>query len=95
MTNRVLGSRRTTMEILYEILSMCSDGGTNKTTIMYGSNLSHDQLQRYLSLLSTKNLVDVDDSGRFQVTSSGREMLGRLSTVTRMLRDLRQEMEAS
>ena len=95
MTNRVLGSRRTTMEILYEVLSACSNGGTNKTAIMYGSNLSHDQLQRYLSLLSTKKLVDVDDSGRFRVTSSGQEMLGRVSTVTRMLRDLRREMEAS
>ena len=61
MTNRVLGSRRMTMEIL----SACDNRGTNKTSVMYGSNLSHSQCHRYLPLLSTKKLVDADNFSRF------------------------------
>jgi predicted transcriptional regulator len=50
MAKSSIGSRRSTVEIIFDILSVCSDGA-NKTAIMYQSNLSHDQLARYLTYL--------------------------------------------
>ena len=49
-----------------DILSMCSDGGANKTAIMYRSNLSHDQFVRYLAYLADRELL----TGRMEIPRS-------------------------
>jgi predicted transcriptional regulator len=47
---------RSGMEILASIISAAMDG-TKKTHVMYRANLSHSQLQRYLTFLESRGLV--------------------------------------
>jgi len=81
MAKALIGNRRSTFEIAHEILSVCDNGGTNKTAIMYGSNLSYRQLQWYLSLLSGQELIYRDDDGKFKLIAEGEKALGQISTV--------------
>ena len=52
---------------------------------MYRSNLSYAQLRRYLSLLSTQQLIDKNDVGHFQVTPRGRKAMRQMASVMRSL----------
>ena len=87
MARAILGSRRSTMEIVQEILSVCDNGRAKKTAIMCRSSLSYDQLRRYLSLLSQQDLVRRNEEGRFQVTPTGQRTLRQMSGVLRALRN--------
>ena len=89
MSTAVMGGRRSTVEIVHEILALCDNGGINKTAIMYRSNLSYDQLRKYLAMLSEEDLIAKNDVGHFQVTSAGEKTLKRMSTAIKSLRDLR------
>ena len=42
MANLITGGRRSAVEIIRQILSVCADDGANKTPIMYDSNLSSE-----------------------------------------------------
>ena len=94
MPSPIMGSRRTSMEIVHEILSLCDNGGINKTAIMYRSNLSYDQLRRYLSALCEDDLIAKNERGLFEVTFTGRKALKRMSNAIHTLRHLRTEIEA-
>jgi len=69
---------RTRVEILANILQVASNR-TLKTHIMYRANLSHRQLEKYLSFLETKGmleqLLDVDGVMKFHVTQKGIDFL--------------------
>ncbi len=67
--------RRTAVEIVHEILSVCDNGGARKTAIMYRCNLNFFQLKRYLSGLSDKKLIRESDAGTFQLTPKGQATL--------------------
>ena len=62
---------------------------------MYQNNLSYAQLQRYLSLLSSRNVIWRDEMGYYQVTSEGQTILKRVSGVLRNRRDLRWMLDPS
>jgi len=81
----ITGRRRSAVEIVQDILSVCDNGGVNKTAIMYKSNLSYDQLRRYLVLLSEQDLIRKNDEGRFQITPSGKKTLRQMSSVLNAL----------
>ena len=85
--------RRSSIDIVHDILAVCDNGGINKTGIMYRSGLSYDQLRRYLSLLSNKQLIGRNQEGKFQVTPKGQQTLQRVANVVQGLRDLRIELE--
>ncbi len=85
MTTTVRGSRRSSMEIIQQILKICDKGGVNKTSIMYKGNLSYDQLQRYLGLLSSQELLHRAQEGRFTTTPKGQ---GTLRHLSELLEDL-------
>ena len=89
MSTAVMGGRRSSVEIIHEILSLCDNGGINKTAIMYRSNLSYDQLRKYLAILSEEDLIAKNDMGHFQITSAGEKTLKRMSTAIKSLRELR------
>ena len=93
MSNLITGGRRSAVEIIRQILSVCADGGANKTCIMYNSNLSYDQLRKYISLLTTQELIHRDEKGRFQITSQGRRTLRQVSNVIKTLVELRKDLE--
>jgi predicted transcriptional regulator len=88
MASPMLGNRRSAFEIVSEILTLCSTRRATKTAIMYGSNLSYDQLLRYLSFLCTKNLLEKRDDGCFHITDHGLETLGQLDEVMDSLNGL-------
>ncbi len=93
MSNPIIGSRRSAVEIVYDILSACDNGGINKTAVMYRCNLSYDQLRRYLIMLCGEGLIVETGDRLFQVTPTGQKTLERMSDPVKTLRDLRRELE--
>lgn len=77
---------RTRIEILSSILDVAGKG-TLKTHIMYKANLSHKQLERYLTFLEENGLlqqiIDPDTGSRlFHVTDRGVEFLKDYSRLS-------------
>jgi predicted transcriptional regulator len=78
-------SNRTRVEILASILKVAGEQ-TLKTHIMYKANLSHRQLEKYLTFLETNGMLartSEDTVTFFHVTEKGREFLkdyARIST---------------
>jgi predicted transcriptional regulator len=83
MATSVLGSRRSNLEVVYDILALCDNGGVGKTSIMYRANLSYKMLQRYLSSLSAHYLIQMDSAGKYQTTPQGQQVLGDINGVLR------------
>ena len=102
MSSSTAVGRRSSVEIVHDILSLCDNGGVNKTAIMYRGNLSYDQLRRYLSVLCEEALVikteagryqiTSEGSGRYQITSEGYGTLRRISVAIKTLRDVKEEL---
>jgi predicted transcriptional regulator len=88
MLKAMMGRRRSGIEIVHAILSLCNDSDANRTAIMYRCNLSYAQLCRYLHQLSVRNLVRKNKAGYFVLTSTGRETLGKVTVIISTLRDL-------
>jgi len=67
---------RNKVEIAAQVLKVAADGA-KKTHIMYGANLSFDQLEKYLKLLLDKGLLDgrSTERGNYSVTDRGRRYL--------------------
>lgn len=61
--------RRARHDIIIEILQNAKDGA-KKTSIMYKTNLSFFQLERYLSALTKKGFV-AENSGIWKTTKKG------------------------
>ena len=89
MSTAIMGGRRSSVEIIYEILTLCGNGGINKTAIMYRSNLSYDQLRKYLAMLSEEDLIAKNGIGYFEITQAGEKVLKRMSGAVKSLRELR------
>jgi predicted transcriptional regulator len=74
-------------EILADILSVaCADA--LKTHIMYKANLSHRQLEKYLELLTAKEMImrldGTEDGGTFyRVTQKGIDFLNDYARVSK------------
>ena len=81
MRNPEVGTRRSAIEIVHEVLFACSNGGINKAAIMYRCGLSYVQLRRYLARLCDQGLLQAGDTGHYQITPKGRETLKQASTV--------------
>ena len=67
---------RSKHEIIYNMLSLCDFHPIIKTDLMYKSNLSFFQLQRYIKLLKCRNLLleNTDEGKRsYLITDKGRE----------------------
>jgi len=88
MFKPLIGGRRSTIEILFEILSACRDQGINKTAIMYRCSLSYDQLVRYLSFMQTQGLLVRNDTGQFNLTPRGESAFDHVAGVLAILLDM-------
>lgn len=84
----VLHGRRSSIEIIFEMLAACDEGTVNKTAVMYRSGLNHTQLRRYLHFLEFQELLSFTEDGRLWLTPKGRRILLQLSRVIRLLGDL-------
>ena len=71
-------ANRTRVEILANILQVASNR-TLKTHIMYRANLSHRQLEKYLTFLETNGMLErlLDEDGvlKYRVTQRGIDFL--------------------
>ncbi|MBI2916535.1 MAG: hypothetical protein HYY01_00950 [Chloroflexi bacterium] len=88
MARPTIGARRSSVEIISEMLHLCRGNGITKTGIMYGSNLSYDQLVRYLALLCRHAFIEKDISGRFVLTEMGEGALRQIQGVMTLLSEL-------
>ena len=93
MSKGIMGQRRSAVEIVHNILSVCNNGRVNKTAIMYRSNLSYRQMARYLDLLRERELIGVDDEGGYHISEAGAKTLRRVSRVIRSMRELQKELD--
>lgn len=78
LVEKPLGNR-TRIEILAKMLQVASNQ-TLKTHIMYRANLSHRQLERYLTYLETTGMLErvldeFEGVTRFRVTQKGLDFL--------------------
>ena len=76
------------MAIFADIL-LKAKGGSNKTRIMCGCNLSYKQLELCLKFLMEKNLLiqKVDDNGReeFATTKKGKDFVRKFFVLQSLL----------
>ena len=52
--------KRSRFETMFTILKICSKG-SKKTHVMYRANLSHQQLEKFLSILMERNLLAIEN----------------------------------
>ena len=76
------------IEITAEIIRLCIEG-KKKTTIMYGANLSYDQLKQYLRELEEQQFVEkvmIDGNIFYRATHRGRNYLAAYEELVRMIK---------
>ncbi len=77
--------KRQRIEIMAQILSFCLHA-TRKTRIMYQNNLNHAQLEDYLSLLTSRNLLG-HNSDMYLTTEKGHRFLKAFAKLKDVLED--------
>jgi predicted transcriptional regulator len=81
-----LEGRRSSIEVIGDILRL---GEAGKTEIMYSTNMSHRQLQRYLDFLLEQRLVDKVAVGNpmvtYRVTRKGDKLLRSIDSILETL----------
>jgi predicted transcriptional regulator len=78
--------RRSKLEIISDILLL---GEASKTQIMYSSNMSYRQLERYLQLLVGRGflqpVVKPNPGVKYRVTEKGQALLQSIEAVLKLL----------
>lgn len=81
-----INHRRSTLEIISDILRLEE---ASKTRIMYSSNMSHSQLERYLGFLVERGFLRRDVKPNpgvtYHVTDKGRYLLRSIDSVRELL----------
>ncbi len=94
-----MGSYRSRLDIIADMLRVVRGGGAKKTQIMYQANLSYRLLTKYLNEVVEACLVRFEHSdGCYVLTAKGRKFLVRYReyarrnrSVERRLNDVRNE----
>ena len=84
-----MAERRSKHEIIFDILNLISSkGGKVKPThILYGGNLSHDRLKKYLEeLISAAFIQKIDEKGRvlYILTEKGYKFIEEFKKIEEM-----------
>ena len=83
-----ISRRRSNIEIIADMLR-AGENGAGKTRIMYSTNMSYTQIQKYLSFLVTKGFIDKVEADNtaitYQLTNSGLKLLNLINSLTGML----------
>jgi predicted transcriptional regulator len=79
---------RSRINIVMDILksTLRSERGQKKTHIMENVNVNYNQVNKYLSLLISSNLMYVDDARRYRVTDRGLQFVKTLESLDFKLR---------
>mgnify|MGYP001038046767 CR=1 FL=1 len=79
-----MGSYRSRLDIIADMLRVVSQGGAKKTQIMYQANLSYRLLTRYLAQVIESCLVNFEHGeGCYVLTSKGKEFLEKYKDYLR------------
>jgi len=76
--------RRSNIQIIAEILRSCAKADIGKTGIMYRVNLSHAQLQKYMSFLGGRGFLEPADHSnpvKYTTTVKGRKLLRDIEKI--------------
>jgi len=76
-----LGSYRSRLEIIADILHVVNEGSVKKTQIMYQANLSYKLLGKYLKKTVEAGLIS-SNNVYYEVTEKGRVFLERFNDVS-------------
>ncbi|MEM0071142.1 MAG: winged helix-turn-helix domain-containing protein [Metallosphaera sp.] len=76
-------SRRTSIEIIADILEVVSSGSGSKSSIMKNVNLSEGLTEKYLSILKDKGLIKQKDSS-FVLTEKGQQILSNFREIRKL-----------
>ena len=84
-----MAERRSKHEIIFDILNLISSkGGKVKPThILYGGNLSHDRLKKYLKeLMDAGFITQIDEKGRtlYIMTDKGYKFIEEFRKIEEM-----------
>jgi predicted transcriptional regulator len=83
-------SRRSSVQLIAEVLGLLRLGEAGKTEVMYGVRLTHSQTQKYLLRLTDLGLIDrLGDNGKapvYRITPKGLDILAKIEQVQEMLR---------
>ena len=83
----LIGSRRASIDILFDVLTACRGRSLNESAIMAHCSLSNQQLNRYLNFMSARDLVQSNEDGRFGLTSKGELAFDQVSSAYTMLQN--------
>lgn len=87
-----MGKYRGKLRIIADILSVASDGA-KKTQIMYGANLSHVLLKRYLTEVMNAGLVSFEGGADcYRLTRKGWEFLSKFGEYSRRRKKLEEQI---
>ena len=90
-------NRRTSIEIIAEILKL-GKAGVGKTHVMYSVNMSHTQLEKYISFLVEREFlqpVQSPNAVKFHTTAKGKELLNDIDKMAAVLRLESQPVDTS
>ena len=77
-----LSKRRSNVEVVADILRL---GEAGKTEVLYGANLSHRQLEKYLSFLLNEGFLEkvaaLTPGMKYRTTSRGTQLLENIDAV--------------
>jgi predicted transcriptional regulator len=84
----MINHRRSNVEIIADMLRV-GENGAGKTEIMYSANMSYAQIQKYLALLMSKDLINKVEVGnpsiKYHVTDKGSKLLESINDIMEML----------
>ena len=76
--------RRSNIQIIDEMLMACAKADTGRTGIMYRVNLSHAQLQKYMSFLEVRGFLEPADNlspVKYTTTVKGGKLLRDIEKI--------------
>ena len=83
-----INNRRSNIEIIADMLRT-GENGAGKIEIMYSTNMSYSQIQKYLGFLMSHGFITKVEVGNpvvtYQVTNPGLKLLKSIDSVMEML----------
>ena len=91
-----MAERRSRSEIIFDILTLIQRKGTKvkPTHILYGANLSHDRLKKYLDELEEKQLIEQYEETKKKKTKTFYKLTEKGFNLINELRRMKEIEEA-
>ena len=73
---------RSRLELCRDILAVCDQGPTRKTSLVYQTGQNFRQATKYINMLIEKGFLR-QDGIFFSITDKGRDLLGKLRRISK------------